>query len=234
MKKISKKRKEIVKKLDFLKKYDPKEAIKFLKDNSHVKFNETLDVAIKLSIDASKTDQSIRGVINLPRGTGKKIRVAVMTKGDKAIEAKDAGADIVGDNDLHENIQKGNIDFDLLISTPDMMPTIGKLGKILGPKGLMPNPKLGTVTKDISSAVKSAKSGQVQYKNDKSGIIHAGIGKLNFKEEDLFENLKAFYNAILKSKPDTVKGSKESFIKKVSIASTMGFGLDINLGSLLK
>ena len=233
MKKISKKRKEIVKKLDFLKKYDPKEAIKFLKDNSHVKFNETLDVAIKLSIDASKTDQSIRGVINLPHGTGKKIRVAVMTKGDKAIEAKDAGADIVGDNDLHENIQKGNIDFDLLISTPDMMPTIGKLGKILGPKGLMPNPKLGTVTKDISSAVKSAKSGQVQYKNDKSGIIHAGIGKLNFKEEDLFENLKAFYNAILKSKPDTVKGSKRSFIKKVSIASTMGFGLEINLGSLL-
>ena len=233
MKKISKKRKEIVKKLDFLKKYDPKEAIKFLKDNSHVKFNETLDVAIKLSIDASKTDQSIRGVINLPRGTGKKIRVAVMTKGDKAIEAKDAGADIVGDNDLHENIQKGNIDFDLLISTPDMMPTIGKLGKILGPKGLMPNPKLGTVTKDISSAVKSAKSGQVQYKNDKSGIVHAGIGKLNFKEEDLFENLKAFYDAILKSKPDTVKGSKGSFIKKVSIASTMGFGLEINLGSLL-
>ena len=233
MKKISKKRKEIVKKLDFLKKYDPKEAIKFLKDNSHVKFNETLDVAIKLSIDASKTDQSIRGVINLPRGTGKKIRVAVMTKGDKAIEAKDAGADIVGDNDLHENIQKGNIDFDLLISTPDMMPTIGKLGKILGPKGLMPNPKLGTVTKDISSAVKSAKSGQVQYKNDKSGIIHAGIGKLNFKEEDLFENLKAFYEAILKSKPDTVKGSNRSFIKKVSIASTMGFGLEINLGSLL-
>ena len=233
MKKISKKRKEIVKKLDFLKKYDPKEAIKFLKDNSHVKFNETLDVAIKLSIDASKTDQSIRGVINLPRGTGKKIRVAVMTKGDKAIEAKDAGADIVGDNDLHENIQKGNIDFDLLISTPDMMPTLGKLGKILGPKGLMPNPKLGTVTKDISSAVKSAKSGQVQYKNDKSGIIHAGIGKLNFKEEDLFENLKTFYDAILKSKPDTVKGSKRSFIKKVSIASTMGFGLEINLGSLL-
>ena len=233
MKKISKKRKEIVKKLDFLKRYDPKEAIKFLKDNSHVKFNETLDVAIKLSIDASKTDQSIRGVINLPRGTGKKIRVAVMTKGDKAIEAKDAGADIVGDNDLHENIQKGNIDFDLLISTPDMMPTIGKLGKILGPKGLMPNPKLGTVTKDISSAVKSAKSGQVQYKNDKSGIIHAGIGKLTFKEEDLLENLKAFYNAILKSKPDTVKGSKRSFIKKVSIASTMGFGLEINLGSLL-
>ena len=233
MKKISKQRKEILEKLDLSKKYDPKEAIKFLKDNSHVKFNETLDVAIKLSINVSKTDQNIKGVINLPHGTGKKIRVAVMAKDEKAKEAKDAGADIVGDNDLSENIQKGNINFDLLISTPDMMSIIGKLGKILGPKGLMPNPKLGTVTQDISSAVKNAKSGQIQYRNDKSGIIHAGIGKLNFKEENLFENLKVFYDAILKSKPDTVKGSKGSFIKKVSIASTMGFGLEINVGSLL-
>ena len=232
MKKISKQRKEILEKLDLSKKYDPKEAIKFLKDNSHVKFNETLDVAIKLSINVSKTDQNIKGVINLPHGTGKKIRVAVMAKDEKAKEAKDAGADIVGDNDLSENIQKGNINFDLLISTPDMMSIIGKLGKILGPKGLMPNPKLGTVTQDISSAVKNAKSGQIQYRNDKSGIIHAGIGKLNFKEENLFENLKVFYDAILKSKPDTVKGSKGSFIKKVSIASTMGFGLEINLGML--
>ena len=232
MKKISKKRKEIATKLDLSKKYDPKDAIKLLKDNSHVKFNETLDVAIKLSIDASKTDQGIRGVVALPHGTGKKIRVAVMTKDDKAQEAKDAGADLVGNNDLQESIQKGNLNFDLLISTPDMMSVIGKLGKILGPKGLMPNPKLGTVTKDISSAVKSAKSGQIQYKNDKSGIIHAGIGKLNFKEEDLFENLKVFFDAILKSKPDTVKGSKRSFIKKVSIASTMGFGLEINVGNL--
>ena len=232
MKKIPKKMKDIVKKLDVSKKHDPKEAIKFLKENSYVKFNETLDVAFNLSINASKTDQNIRGVINLPHGTGKKIRVAVMAKGDKAKEAKDAGADLFDESDLNKNIQKGILDFDLLIATPDMMSTIGKLGKILGPKGLMPNPKLGTVTHDIASAIKNAKSGQVQFRNDKSGIIHAGIGKLNFKEEDLFENLKAFYNAILKSKPDNVKGLKGSFIKKVSIASTMGFGLEINVGSL--
>jgi len=232
MKKISKKRKEILQKLDLSKKYDPKEAIRLLKSNSYVKFNETLDLAIKLSIDTSKTDQNIRGVINLPHGTGKKIRVAVMAKDDKAKEAKDAGADIVGDNDLNEIIQKGKLNFDLLITTPDMMSIIGKLGKILGPKGLMPNPKLGTVTQDISSAVKSAKSGQIQYKNDKSGIIHAGIGKLDFKEEELIANLKYFYNAILKSKSDNIKKTKGSFIKKVSIASTMGFGLEINVGNL--
>ena len=233
MKKVSKKRKVINKKMNLSKKYDPKEAIKLIKDNSYVNFNESLDIAIKLSIDTSKTDQNIRGVINLPHGTGKKIRVAVMAKDEKAKEAKEAGADIVGDNDLSENIQKGNLDFDFLIATPDMMPTIGKLGKILGPKGLMPNPKLGSVTQDITLAVKSAKSGQIQYKNDKSGIVHAGIGKLTFKEEDLIENLKVFYNAILKTKSETTKKTKGSFIKKVSIASTMGFGLEINVGSLL-
>ena len=233
MKKVSKKRKVINQKMNLSKKYDPKEAIKLIKDNSYVNFNESLDIAIKLSIDTSKTDQNIRGVINLPHGTGKKIRVAVMAKDEKAKEAKEAGADIVGDNDLSENIQKGNLDFDFLIATPDMMPTIGKLGKILGPKGLMPNPKLGSVTQDITLAVKSAKSGQIQYKNDKSGIVHAGIGKLTFKEEDLFENLKVFYNAILKSKSENAKKTKGSFIKKVSIASTMGFGLEINVGSLL-
>ena len=233
MKKVSKKRKVINQKMNLSKKYDPKEAIKLIKDNSYVNFNESLDIAIKLSIDTSKTDQNIRGVINLPHGTGKKIRVAVMAKDEKAKEAKEAGADIVGDNDLSENIQKGNLDFDFLIATPDMMPTIGKLGKILGPKGLMPNPKLGSVTQDITIAVKSAKSGQIQYRNDKSGIVHAGIGKLPFKEEDLFENLKVFYNAILKNKSETTKKTKGSFIKKVSIASTMGFGLEINVGSLL-
>ena len=155
-----------------------------------------------------------------------------MAKDEKAKEAKEAGADIVGDNDLKENIQKGNLNFDLLIATPDMMSSIGKLGKILGPKGLMPNPKLDTVTQDVASAVKRAKSGQVQFKNDKSGIVHAGIGKLNFEVEDLVENLKVFYNAILKSKSDTIKKTKGSFIKKISIASTMGFGLEINIGNL--
>ena len=227
--KISKNRKNLVEKYEVSKAYDPIEAIKMLKENSYVKFDESLEVAINLRIDSNKTDQNIRGVLNLPKGSGKIIRVAVMTKGDKAKEASEAGADIVGDDDLVQKIAEGQILFDLLIATPDMMPTIGKIGKILGPKGLMPNPKLGTVTQDVKSAVLNAKEGQVQYKNDKAGIVHAGIGKLNFSEEDLLENLKAFYSSISRSKPDAVKGS---FIKKVSIASTMGFGLEINTGGL--
>ena len=223
--KISKNRKKLLDKFEANKIYDPIDAIKLLKESSYVKFQESLEISIRLGIDATKTEQNIRGVINLPKGTGKKIRVAVMAKGDKAKEATEAGADIVGDDDLAQEISNGKIDFELLIATPDMMPSIGKVGKILGPKGLMPNPKLGTVTQDIKTAVSNAKSGQVQFKNDKAGIVHAGIGKLNFSEEDLLENLKTFYTSISKSKPDTVKGS---FIKKVSIASTMGFGLKIN------
>ena len=226
---ISKNKKNLIDKFDQSKIYDPLEAIMLLKENSYVKFPESLEVAINLGIDANKTDQNIRGVLNLPKGTGKNIRVAVMAKGDKAKDALDSGADIVGDDDLAQQVTDGKINFDLLIATPDMMPTVGKIGKILGPKGLMPNPKLGTVTQDVKSAVTNAKAGQVQYKNDKAGIIHAGIGKLNFNEQDLLENLKAFYLSISKSKPDTVKGS---FIKKVSIASTMGFGLEINATSL--
>ena len=226
---ISKNRKNLEGKFDSDKIYDPVEAIKLLKQSAYVKFQESLEVAINLRIDSGKTDQNIRGVINLPKGTGKKIRVAVMAKGDKAKEALAAGADLVGDDDLAKQVTDGKINFDLLISTPDMMPTIGKIGKILGPKGLMPNPKLGTVTQDIKSAVSNAKAGQVQFKNDKAGIVHAGIGKLNFSEEDLLENLKTFYSSISKNKPDAVKGS---FIKKVSIASTMGFGLSINVQAL--
>tara|TARA_B100001964_G_C14140219_1_gene557073 strand:- start:70 stop:762 length:693 start_codon:yes stop_codon:yes gene_type:complete len=229
MKNLSKNRKNLSNNIDLTKTYGANEAIKILKDNSFVKFEETLDVAIQLNINPSKTDQNIRGVIDLPKGTGKNIRVAVITKGDKAKEAKDSGAEIVGDEDLAQQISNGKINFDLLIATPDMMSTVGKLGKILGPKGLMPNPKLGTVTNDLSIAIKKAKAGQVQFKNDKSGIIHAGIGKLKFNENDLLENLKSFYNEINKNKPNTVKGS---FIKKVSIASTMGFGLKINVGDL--
>ena len=227
--KISKNKKNLINKYDKLKVYEPLEAIKLLKENSYVKFEETIEIAINLGIDASKTEQNIRGVINLPKGTGKKIIVAVMAKGDKAKEAKEAGADIVGDDDLAETVTNGKIDFDLLIATPDMMPVIGKIGRILGPKGLMPNPKLGTVTQDVKSAVINAKTGQVQYKNDKAGIIHAGIGKINFSEEDLLENIKAFFSTVSKNKPDAVKGS---FIKKISIASTMGFGLEINSTSL--
>ena len=227
--KISKNKKIIIKDLDLTKTYEPIEAIKILKDKSYVKFDETIDVAVNLGIDSNKTDQNIKGVINLPKGTGKKIKVAVMAKGDKLNEAKDAGADIVGETDLADTISSGKIEFDLLIATPDMMPSIGKVAKILGPKGLMPNPKLGTVTQDIKTAVENAKAGQVQYKNDKGGIIHAGIGKMNFSENDLVENLKAFFSKVIKSKPDTVKGS---FIKKVTIASTMGVGLEINVASL--
>ena len=227
--KKSKNKKKVLESVDLSKIYEPLEAIKILKENSYVKFQETLEVAINLSIDTKKTDQNIRGMLNLPKGTGKNIRVAVIAKGDKVSEAKDAGADLVGDSDLVDKITSGKIDFDLLIATPDMMPSIGKIAKILGPKGLMPNPKLGTVTQDIKTAVTNAKAGQVKFKNDKAGIVQAGIGKLSFNEQDLIENLKAFYSSINKSKPDAVKSS---FIKKITIASTMGVGLTINAASL--
>jgi len=220
---------KLIKAIDKNKTYEPIEAIKILKENSYTKFVETLEVAINLGIDTNKTDQNIRGVISLPKGTGKKINVAVLAKGEKLNEASEAGADLVGETDLVETISAGKINFDLLIATPDMMPAIGKVAKILGPKGLMPNPKLGTVTQDIKTAVQNAKAGQVQYKNDKAGIVHAGIGKMNFKDDDLLENLKNFFSSINKSKPDTVKGS---FVKKVTIASTMGVGLEINVTSL--
>ena len=227
--KKTKNNKKILEAIDASKVYEPIDAIKILKENKYAKFNETLDVAINLGIDPNKTDQGIRGVTNLPKGTGKSIKIAVLTKGDKQTEAKEAGADLVGENELIESIASGKIDFDLLIASPDMMSSVGKVAKILGPKGLMPNPKLGTVTQDIATAVKNAKSGQVQFKNDKAGIVHAGIGKMNFDDNDLLENLKFFYTSINKSKPESVKGS---FIKKVTIASTMGVGLEINVASL--
>jgi large subunit ribosomal protein L1 len=227
--KITKNNKKLLDSIDVSKSYEPIDAIKILKENKYAKFDETLEVAINLGIDSNKTDQGIRGVTSLPKGTGKSINVAVLAKGDKQKEAKDAGADLVGENDLIETISSGKISFDLLIASPDMMPSVGKVAKILGPKGLMPNPKLGTVTPDIATAVKNAKAGQVQFKNDKGGIVHAGIGKMSFDENDLLENLKFFYSSINKSKPETVKGS---FIKKVTIASTMGVGLEINLASL--
>ena len=227
--KKSKNKKKLLESIDLTKIYEPLEAIKILKENSYVKFQETLEVAVNLGIDTKKTDQNIRGMLNLPKGTGKNIRVAVIAKGDKVNEAKDAGAELVGDSDLADKISSGKIDFDLLIATPDMMPSIGKIAKILGPKGLMPNPKLGTVTQDIRTAVTNAKAGQVKFKNDKAGIVQAGIGKLSFNEQDLIENLKAFYSSINKSKPEAVKAS---FIKKVTIASTMGVGLKINVASL--
>ena len=227
--KISKNKKEMIEGLDLVKTYEPIDAIKLLKEKSYVKFDETVDVSIKLNIDSNKTDQNIKGVINLPKGTGKKIIVTVIAPQEKHEDAKTNGADQVGGKDLIEGISSNKINFDILIATPDMMPELGKVAKILGPKGLMPNPKLGTVTNDIGKAVKDAKSGQVKFKNEKSGIVHAGIGKISFNEDDILLNLKTFYSSIVKSKPDAVKGS---FIKKVTIASTMGVGLTINQASL--
>ena len=227
--KISKNRKKMLENLDINKLYEPIDAIKLLKEKTFVKFNETIDVSINLGIDSNKTEQNIKGVVNLPKGSGKTVRVAVIANEDKQNDAKNSGADLVGSEDLIETIAKSKIDFDILIATPDMMPKLGKIAKILGPKGLMPNPKLGTVTNEISQSVKDAKSGQVKFKNDKSGIVHAGVGKIDFSDEDLLENIKTFYSSIVKSKPDAVKGS---FIKKVTIASTMGIGLNINQASL--
>ncbi len=227
--KITKNRKIMLNNIDTKKIYDPIEAIKLLKEKSFVKFNETVDVSINLGIDTNKSDQNIKGVVNLPKGSGKKVRVAVIANNEKHDDANNNGADIVGGDELIEKISSSKIEFDIIIATPDMMSKLGKVAKILGPKGLMPNPKLGTVTNEISKAVKDAKSGQVKFKNDKSGIVHAGIGKIDFTEEDLLENFKTFYSSIIKNKPDSVKGS---FIKKVTIASTMGIGLQINQASL--
>ncbi len=227
--KITKKRKEMLNNIDLDKIYEPIDAIKLLKEKSYVSFDETVDVSINLNIDSNKSDQNVRGVINLPKGSGKKIKVAVVTSEENYKTAKESGADIVGGLEFIEEMLSSKLDFDILISSPDMMPKLGKAAKILGPRGLMPNPKLGTVTKEIEKAVKDAKSGQVKFKNEKSGIVHAGIGKLSFNENDIFENLKTFYSSVLKSKPDNIKGS---FVKKVTIASTMGIGLKINQLSL--
>ena len=226
---ISKKRKELLSKTDVDKVYKLDEALDLIKESSKVNFDETIDIALNLSLNLDKSDQSVRGVVNLPNGIGKKIIVAVIAKGDKAEDAKKAGADVVGDVDLLKSIGEGKINFDKLISTPEMMSEVGKLGKILGPKGLMPNPKLGTVTKDIAKTVKAVKQGQVQLKNDKGGIVHAGVGKVSFEKSKLIENINIFFSEVLKNRPDGIKGN---FIKKVSIASTMGFGLEVNIGDL--
>ena len=231
MKKINKKMKDIYSKIDKERNYNLDEAIDLIKNSPAAKFEETLDIAINLSLNAGKTDQSVRGVINLPHGTGKNIRIAVVAKDENASKARESGADIVGDTDFIKSIESGEINFDRLIATPDMMPQLAKIGQILGPKGLMPNPKLGTVTNDVSKAIKDAKKGQVQFKNDKSGIIHAGVGKLSFDKEKLRDNIKTFFEAILKNKPEGIKGS---YVKRVSIASTMGIGIKLNVADLQK
>jgi large subunit ribosomal protein L1 len=206
--------------------YPVDEAISVVKNNATATFDETIEVALNLGVDPRHADQMVRGVVSLPKGTGKDVRVAVFAKGAKADEAKAAGADVVGAEDLMETIQGGQIDFDRVIATPDMMGVVGRLGKVLGPKGLMPNPKLGTVTMDVAKAVNDAKSGQVEFRVEKAGIVHAGIGKASFSESDLKENFTAFMDAIVKNKPS---GAKGKFVKKVAISSTMGPGLRLDL-----
>ncbi len=210
--------------------YPVAEAIKMVKNGAQAKFDETIEIALNLNVDPRHADQMVRGVVQLPSGSGKSLKVGVFAKGDKADEAKAAGADEVGAEDLAERVQSGDIPFDRCIATPDMMSVVGKLGKVLGPRGLMPNPKLGTVTQDVTEAVKAAKGGQIEFRVEKAGIIHAGIGKASFSEEALEDNVRAFANAVNKAKPS---GSKGTFMKKVSLSSTHGPGLMIDVGSLL-
>jgi large subunit ribosomal protein L1 len=215
-------------KIDRDKGYPVDEAVSMIKERATAKFDETIEVSMNLGIDTRHADQNVRGVVQLPHGTGKSVRVAVFAKGDKAEQARKAGADLVGAEDLAEKIQGGTIDFDRCIATPDMMGVVGRLGKVLGPRGLMPNPKLGTVTADVVEAVKAAKGGQVEFRAEKSGIVHAGVGKASFSLKALQENVRAFIDAINRAKPT---GAKGSYIKKVSISSTMGPGVKLDLGS---
>ena len=204
------------------------EAVALVKTNAKAKFDETIEIAVNLGVDPRHADQMVRGVIGLPNGTGKDVRVAVFARGAKADEAKEAGADIVGAEDLMETVQNGTIDFDRCIATPDMMPIVGRLGKVLGPRNLMPNPKVGTVTMDVAQAVKGAKGGEVQFKAEKAGVVHAGVGKASFDEAKLVENVRAFINAVAKAKPS---GAKGAYMKKISLTSTMGPGVTIDVAT---
>ena len=205
------------------------EAVELIKNNASAKFDETIDIAINLGVDPKHADQMVRGVCSLPHGNGKSVRVAVFAKGEKADEAKKAGADLVGAEDLMETVQSGKIEFDRCIATPDMMPIVGRLGKVLGPRNLMPNPKVGTVTIELERAISSAKSGEVQFKVEKAGVVHVGIGKASFEEKKLVENVKAFIEAVNNVKP---AGAKGTFMKKISISSTMGPSVTLDLGAI--
>jgi large subunit ribosomal protein L1 len=227
---ISKRLKEITDKVDRDKLYEVKDGLSLVKETAKAKFDESIDVSVNLGIDAKKSDQLVRGALVLPNGTGKTKRVAVLAQGDAAAAAKKAGADIVGYDDLVDSIKKGDLNFDVLIATPDSMKVIGALGQILGPKGLMPNPKVGTVTNDTAKAVQDAKGGQVQYRTDKAGIIHCTIGKASFSVDQLQGNLSALVDAINKAKPT---GTKGIFIRKVSVSSTMGVGIRLDQSGLL-
>lgn len=210
--------------------YSLDEAVKLIKSSAKAKFDETIEISMNLGIDPRHADQNVRGVVQLPHGTGKTLRVAVFAKGDKAKIAKEAGADLVGAEDLAEQVQGGALDFDRCIATPDMMALVGRLGKVLGPRGLMPNPKLGTVTNDVAEAVKAAKGGQVEFRAEKAGIVHAGVGKASFSEAALVDNVKAFVGAINRAKPS---GAKGTYIRRVSLSSTMGPGLKVDIGNLV-
>ncbi len=214
--------------IDRNKSYALKDAVRLVKDNANAKFDETIEIAINLSVDPKQSDQNVRGIVTLPHGTGKSLRVAVFAKGAKADEAKAAGAELVGGDDLAEKINKGEMNFDRCIATPDMMGVVGKLGKVLGPRGLMPNPKLGTVTMDVVGAVKAAKAGQLEFRVEKAGIVHAGIGKASFSYDALVENAAAFIDVIAKAKPS---GAKGTYMKKVSLSSTMGPGVKIDISA---
>ncbi|WP_265564003.1 50S ribosomal protein L1 [Sphingomicrobium arenosum] len=225
MAKLTKKQKSLLDKVDSEKLYGVDEAIKLVKELATSKFDETVEIAMNLGVDPRHADQMVRGVVAMPSGTGKTLKVAVFAKGDKADAAKEAGADVVGAEDLMEDMQNGNLDYDRVIATPDMMGVVGRLGKVLGPKGLMPNPKLGTVTPNPAEAVKNAKAGEVQYRAEKNGIVHAGIGKASFADKDLKANFDAFVNAIVKAKPS---GAKGKYVQKVALSSTMGRGVRID------
>ncbi|CAO4842356.1 MAG: 50S ribosomal protein L1 [Holosporales bacterium] len=223
---VSKRMKKIKQAVDQSKVYALSEAVKVIKANATAKFDETIEIALNLNVDAKKAEQNLRGVIQLPNGTGKTYRVAVFARGPKAEEAKKAGAEIVGAEELAEQIQKGNIDFDRCIATPDMMGLVGRVGKILGPRGIMPNPKTGTVTMDVAAAVTAVKGGQVEYRTEKGGIIHVGVGKASFTEAALEENIRALVDVIVKARPAGVKGT---YMKKMSMSSTMGSGVQFSL-----
>jgi len=229
MARLNKKQKALAATFDGEKLYGFDEALKALKDVASKKFDETVEVAMNLSVDPRHADQMVRGMVSLPAGTGKAMKVAVFAKGDKADEALAAGADKVGAEDLMEDMAAGNIDYDRVIATPDMMGVVGRLGKVLGPKGLMPNPKLGTVTPNVAQAVKDAKGGQVEFRVEKAGIIHSGIGKLSFTDDQLRDNFKAFTQAIVKARPS---GAKGKYVKKITVTSTMGPGLKIDMAEV--
>src|SRR6266849_2368757 len=230
MAKLGKRTQKVREGVDRTKLYPIDEAVRMIKDRAQSKFDETIEVAMNLGVDPRHADQMVRGVVNLPNGSGRSMRVAVFARGAKADEAKAAGADVVGAEDLVEKVNAGNIDFDRCIATPDLMPLVGRLGKVLGPRGMMPNPKVGTVTMDVTGAVKASKGGAVEFRVEKAGIVHAGVGKASFSTDKLVENIRAFADAVQKAKP---QGAKGQFINRIATSSTMGPGVKIELASVM-